>query len=101
MAKDHDGEKLKSAYELAMARMKGEGEDAAPLSDEQKKALAEVDERARAGIAETEIMMNQRIAEARAAGDTAKTAQLELAKSETLREIREKGEADKERIRSG
>jgi hypothetical protein len=94
-------DELKSAFDLAMERMPGGSGDAAPLSDTQRVALSEINARVRADIAETEILMGQRLAEAREAGDAAKMAQTELAKNDSIQEIRHQGETDKERIRSG
>ena len=99
MSADKSG--LKSAWDLAAERLERQSGKAAPLTPEQKKALAEVDSRARAKIAETEIMMQQRLAETRAGGDAEKLQQVEEQRRTDLDRIRRRAEADKERIRQG
>lgn len=89
---------IKSAWELAMERFGG---DENPLTAEQKAAIAEVESKSKAKLAETEIMMAQKIAAARAAGETTQLALLEEALRRELAQIREGAEAQKERIRSG
>jgi hypothetical protein len=56
-----DDKPLKSAYELAMERLRAEDEDrgipeAKPLSEAQKSAIAELRRQARAKLAEMEIL---------------------------------------------
>ncbi|MGH8019238.1 MAG: ComEC/Rec2 family competence protein [Opitutaceae bacterium] len=58
---------MKSAYELAMERLQKSDPDASPkLSDEQKAQLAEIDRVYQGKIAEREIFLNKRLAEASA-----------------------------------
>ncbi len=92
---------IKSAYELAMERMAGRGEIPAALTEEQKKALAEVDTRVRAKVAEVEILMGGKIAEAQAKADPEELQKLTEQKQTEIRRIRERGERDKEAIRRG
>ncbi|MFC1467563.1 hypothetical protein ACFLQY_02570 [Verrucomicrobiota bacterium] len=89
---------IKSAWELAMERFGG---DEAPLTDEQKSAIAEIESKSRAKLAETEIMMSQKIAAARAAGDATQLALLEEALRREAAQIREDAEARKEAVRNG
>ena len=75
-----DDEPLKSAYELAMERLRAEDEDrgiaeSKPLSDAQKEAIAELRRQAQAKLAELEILHRKHVHEA--AGDPAKLAQIE------------------------
>ena len=87
--------------ELALERLAQKGGAPAPLNAAQKEALAEVDARARAKVAETEILMQERLATARAAGDPAKLADVEGQLRTDLDRIRRRAEDDKERIRRG
>ncbi len=50
---------MKSAYELAMERLEKESPSAPPLTDEQKKALAEIDRTYTAKIEEKKILTQQ------------------------------------------
>jgi hypothetical protein len=72
--------KLKSAYELAMERLRAkdreEGVDEpTPLTDEQKRRIAELRAEAQARLAELEILRKKTVAEA--AGDPEKLAEIE------------------------
>ena len=99
MSGKEDG--LKSSFDLAMERLAAKGEAAGSITEEQKKALAEVDSEVQAKIAEVEILTNQSLAAARASGDAQKIAQLEAEKKDEVRRIRERGETEKESIRKG
>ncbi|OQA24795.1 MAG: hypothetical protein BWY59_02039 [Verrucomicrobia bacterium ADurb.Bin345] len=90
---------LKSALDLALERMGAAGGVA--VSEEQKKALAEIERNVKAKVAETEIMLNQSLAAARARGDEEEVAKLEEQKKSELARIRRRGEDDKDRIRAG
>ncbi|MBU1693801.1 MAG: hypothetical protein KKC51_07535 [Verrucomicrobia bacterium] len=92
---------IKSAYELAMERLAGRGEAPAILSEEQKKALAEVDRQVRAKVAEVEILMDRKMAEARAKPEAEEFQKLAEQKQVEIRRIRERGERDKETLRKG
>ncbi len=84
---------MKSAYELAMERAGGESNK---LTDEQKQAIAEIDAKVKAKIAETEIMFDQQLA---AETDPAKAAFTEQTKRTAISKLREDAEADKEKVR--
>jgi hypothetical protein len=101
MTAGKEGGGLKSAYELAMARLDERHGKLAVLSDEQKREIAEAESRLKAGLAELEIMLSRRIDEARAAGDAEQLKQLEEQKATETRRLRERCESDKERIRRG
>jgi len=92
---------LKSSFDLAMERLAAKGDAAGSITEEQKKALAEVDSEVQAKIAEVEILTNQSLAVARASGDVQKITQLEAEKKDEIRRIRDRGEMDKEGIRKG
>ena len=86
---------MKSAYELAMERMGGEAQE---LTPEQKKAIAEIDSKMKAKVAETEIMFDQQLA---SEIDPAKAAFAQQTKQEQIAKIRSQAEDDKENIRNG
>ncbi|MFA5257458.1 MAG: hypothetical protein WC360_04850 [Opitutales bacterium] len=93
---------MKSAYELALARMGIRGDDKPnALTDVQRAEISDIERRYSAKIAEREIFLRSDIEKARAAGDHA-TAE---AAAETLRaeraELEEERELCKERIRRG
>ena len=69
----------KTAYELAMERLtaqdRAEGIEKRSISTDQKKELAELRQKAKADLAELEILRNQSIADA--LGDPEKLAQID------------------------
>ncbi len=81
----------KSAYELAMERLTAqdhaEGIETRPLTDSQKKEIAELRQKAKAGLAELEILRDKSIADA-------------LGKPEELAEIEAHYKVDRRRIQS-
>jgi len=85
---------MKSAYELAMERMGGESRE---LTDGQKSAIAEIDSKMRAKVAEAEIMFDQQLA---AEADPAKAAFLQQTKQGEIVKIKTDAEAEKENVRS-
>lgn len=99
--KDKKTAGIKSAYELAMERLAGRGEAPTSITEEQKKALAEVDAQVRAKVAEVEILMDRRMAEALAKPDAEALQKLAEQKQTEIRRLRERGERDKETIRRG
>ena len=92
---------MKSAYELAMERLDQKHGKLAPLNDDQKKAIAEIDSRVRAKIAELEITFKPRVAEAAAAGDFELAQKVEENLRNEIAKVRSGGESDKDRARSG
>lgn len=91
---------MKSAYELAMERLAAKEGALRPLTQAQKRAIQETDSQTKAKLAETEIMLDREIASARAAGDATKLQALQEQRARELRKIRDRGEAEKERIRA-
>jgi phosphate starvation-inducible protein PhoH len=91
---------MKSAYELAMERLKAaDPETARELTGEQKKQLAEIDQRYKAKLAEREIFLRQQIAAAQAAGQAEELVKLnEQVRRERTR-IEEEREDEKNKIR--
>ena len=97
MKKESDG--LKSAYDLAMERLGTKGGDLAVLTEEQKRAIAEIGRKTKARIAELEITFQQRLAKARA-GEDAEKAQKEAGQIEDeLAAAKAKARAEEERER--
>lgn len=91
---------MKSAYELAMERLEKKDGKLKPLTDEQKKAIADVDSQTKAKLAEVEIMSKRDLADARAKGDADKIKSIEAERMRAIERARSRGEEDKERIRS-
>lgn len=92
---------MKSAYELAMERFKGDdSKNEGPVSEETKKALATVDDKFKAKIAEREIFLSQQMQTALAKGEMheAQAIRTQIA-SEKVR-LEEDREAAKDKIRN-
>jgi hypothetical protein len=75
-----DDAPLKSAYELAMERLRAKDrkagiEESKPLTSAQKERIAELRQEARAKLAELEIMRRDKLAETQ--GDPEKIAEVE------------------------
>jgi hypothetical protein len=99
MMSEKKAEGLKSALDLAMERLEKKDGKVTALSDEQKKALAEIDSQMKAKIAEIEILKNKQIAEARGKGDAEEIQKIETQKQTDIGRARSQAENDKERIR--
>jgi hypothetical protein len=76
--------------------MERAGGEADPLSDDQKAALAEIDSKMKAKVAETEIMFDQQIATER---DPAKLAFIQQTRQEQIAKVKNDAEAEKENVR--
>jgi hypothetical protein len=85
---------MKSAYELAMERM---GDTGPALTDKQKAAIAGIDSKMKAKVAEMEITFDQQLASEL---DPAKAAFLQQTRQQQIAKIREDAEAEKNVIRS-
>jgi len=92
---------MKSAYELAMERLQKKEGPLVALSDEQKKALAEIDRQVKARVAEIEIMRDRELAEARVKGDAEAAQKIAAQRADDLRRARDRGESEKDAIRGG
>lgn len=90
---------LKSSFDLAMERLIQRGGQSLSLTDEQKKAIAEVEQKTKAKIAELEIMLKTRLTQA--GDDQGKEKQLKSNHQMEIAKVREKAEEEKERIRNG
>lgn len=90
---------MKSAYELAMERLRKQEGEVVPLTDEQKAALREVESETKAKIAQIEISSDAAIAAAKAAGKFDEVQALQQQRVDDLRRARERGDREKEEIR--
>ncbi|MCH6256828.1 hypothetical protein MLD52_09740 [Puniceicoccaceae bacterium K14] len=92
---------MKSAYELAMERLNADSsEDSqAPLSEEQKGKLSDIDKRYKAKIAEKEIFLVSQIESARAKGDLSEVSAIQRQLSSEKERLEEECEQEKNTIR--
>ena len=91
---------MKSAYELAMDRLKAtEPETSTKLTAEQKKQLAEVDTRYKAKLAEREILLQQQITAARMEGQAEEYEKLREQLRRERTRLAEDCEDEKNRVR--
>lgn len=90
---------MKSAYELAMERLKSADGDAKPISDALKAELAEIDERYRAKIAEREIFLKQKLDQANAQGQRAEGDAIRKQMANERARLEEEREEKKEKAR--
>jgi hypothetical protein len=91
---------MKTAYELAMERL-NQASPGVKLTADQRKALAELDSRHTAKIAEREISLKDEIAKAAGAGDSEKAEQLQEQLVRERKALRAELEEQKERVRAG
>lgn len=89
---------MKTAYELAMERLK-QSAPSIPLTDEQKKELAELDSIYKAKIAERELMVQTQLDKARAAMDLEAIEQLERQLVSDRKSLKAELEEKKEMVR--
>jgi hypothetical protein len=89
---------MKSAYELAMERLE-KHTPSAKLTEAQKTEIAEIDATYRAKIAEQELFLKDKIAEAAGAGKFEDVAQLEQQLAHEIRRFNEDCEAKKASVR--
>ena len=88
---------MKSAYELAMSRLE-KSQPAQPLTEEQKRELAEIDSEIAARIAEKRIFIVGEIA--KSLGDEAAVEALRRQLASEVATLEEKRELKKEKVRS-
>lgn len=92
---------MKSAYELAMERLKGSEPESAPLSTEQKERLAELDARYKAKIAEREIFLRKAFDEAAERQQHEELAQVRQQMVNERARLEDERETEKEKVRRG
>lgn len=85
---------MKSAYEIAMERLRQENGETRRLTDDQKKRIHDVDEKYRAQIAEIQMTIESRLALA----SMEERADLEHEISERTRQLEDKAEREKDAI---
>jgi len=90
---------MKSAYELAMERL-AKDQPIVPLTDDQKKQLAEIDSQFKARIAERELFLKGEIQKTRNAGKFEEVESLEKQLVSEIRRLQEDCEAKKEKLRA-
>ena len=89
---------MKSAYELAMERLEKESPQEG-ISEEKKQKIAEIDRKYRAKIAERELFLQGKIAEASKEADMAAVAQIEDELAREIRSLEARCEEEKEQVR--
>lgn len=89
---------MKSAYELAMERLEKESPQVA-ISEEKKQEIADIDSKYRAKIAERELFLQGKIAQANAEGDYGSVAQVEDELAREIRSLEARCEEEKEAVR--
>lgn len=92
---------MKSAYELAMERLQKDDPDGgSSITEEQKEALADIDQKYKAKIAEREIFLNGKLQEAMFNHDAEAAVQLDAQlKNERLR-LEDERESKKNQVRN-
>ena len=91
---------MKSAYELAMERLQESDPDKQPVTDEMRKALAAVDEKFDAKVAERKIFLTQTLATATANQDLQEVELIQKQISSEKARIEEERETAKDKIRN-
>ncbi len=89
---------MKSAYELAMERLEKQS-PGKQLSDRQKSEIAEIESICRAKIAERELLLNDEIAKALAAGKPDEVESLRKQLAADARRLTEECETKKSKVR--
>lgn len=92
---------MKSAYELAMERLRAAEPDAAPLSAEQKERLAELDIRYKGKIAEREIFLRKALDEAAERGEGEEIEKISRQMANERARLEDERETEKEKVRRG
>lgn len=90
---------MKSAYELAMERLKSAEPDAKPLTGEQKERLADLDARYKAKLAERDIFLRKALEETLAKGDADEAEKIRQQLSGERVRLEEEREHEKEKVR--
>ncbi len=92
---------MKSAYELAMERLKAAEPDAAPLTTEQKERLADIEVRYKAKIAEREVFLRKALDEAAERGEAYEVEQISRQMANERARLEDEREAEKDKVRRG
>lgn len=97
--KEEGSGEIRSAVEIALARLDKGGEASATLTRKQKESLQEIERELKAKMAELEILTQQRMAAADALGDPEKMAQLGEEKAREMSRLRRVAEGKKDKVR--
>ena len=89
---------MKSSYELAMERCGGEEDK--PLSDEQKKKIAEIDSKYQAKIAEQRIFLEKNLSDAKAQGNEEEIELIRRQLNDEIADLEAKADSEKDKIHS-
>jgi len=89
---------MKSAYELAMERLNKQS-PVVKLTEQQKNAIAELESKYKAKIAEREISLKDQIVAAAVAGDAEKMEKLEEELARGRRKLQSELEEKKDQVR--
>ena len=93
---------MKSAYELAMERLKvSDPPERIQLTDDQKEELADIDNKYKAKIAAQRISFHQKINQAQSSGDFSAVATLREEWSSALKKLESERESAKNLVRQG
>jgi hypothetical protein len=91
---------MKTAYELAMERLEKESPRLQkPLTDDQKKRLAEIDEQYQAKIAERRILSEKQVMDLLREGKQEEAGKAREQFIEEMRKLEEEKESEKEKVR--
>jgi len=90
---------MKSAYELAMEKLE-QSNPQPKLSDEQRRLIADIDNKFKAKIAEKEVFLGDQITKAMMSGQHHEVPALEEQRARELQRLRSECETEKGRIHS-
>ena len=91
---------MKSAYEIAMERLNSEEPQEKSLTEEQKMALSEINEKYRAKAAEREIFLKQKLGDAVSKGEMQEAEAIRKQIFSEKRCIEDDCEAAKDKVRN-
>ena len=91
---------MKTAYELAMERLRQQQGEIQELTDEQKQRLAEITREYKAKLVEQELALKPQIEAALIQGDTDAAKKLRDQLATEITRLREQEEARKEEVRN-
>ena len=91
---------MKSAYEKAMERFGGD-EPIKQLTDEQKAALAEIEDKYKAKIAEKELFLGEQLKKATEEGNFMEIPQIEEQMRREIAKLEKDRDEEKDKIRGG
>jgi hypothetical protein len=91
---------MKSSYELAMERLNKASPPAAKLTDKQRAALAEIDSKYAAKIAERELLLQDEFRKAAAKGDMEAVEQIEKQLASNRKTLEAEREEKKDKVRA-